>query len=208
MAKKKKKTVAKKRVARKPVSKTNAAPKKGAKKAPKAKPRTKKLAAKVASKKKPRVSKRPKKGSLRLAIRSIEALRLAAIVSTASPIDFAGSWQQAMPLAKARAMSGEFLAAFTLKETGISWYAAALSVADDVSIDAPMQEVIAPAGKYVVFTYVGGYEGIGAAWGAFMNRAKAEGHKADPDRLYLEIYKDDGSKSPSQIPSTDLCIPV
>lgn len=200
VAAKKKPAPTRKAAAKKTVKKTVAA-KKSAAKAPKAEPKAPPASlGKSVPKRQPAATSLP--------FRMLPAMRLAALVRTDPPIDFQAVWHTFIPMAKERRIVGEHMAAFKMRDRAIYWYGAAVAVAEGIAIEGPMQEVRAPGGRYIVFTYVGSYDGMGAAWGAFMERVGAAGHVADPERPYLEIYKDDGSQQADKLPRTDLCVPI
>jgi hypothetical protein len=73
---------------------------------------------------------------------------------------------------------------------------------------APMEEIRVDRGRYAMSTFVGPYDGLGAAWGAFTKQVTAAGHALDASRPLLEIYRDDGSKAPNKTPRTELYNPV
>lgn len=219
MVKKKvaKKKAAGKSVAKKPVAKKSQ-PKKSAAKSKKLLGSAKKVVGKKKASVKPvaKVKKTPnakqkvvKAPEAKLVVQTLTSLRVAALVSKSSPVDFPGTWRAFGPLIKERKLDGgATLAAFTVKNGHISWYAACIVADPSAAVAPPMQSASVGGGRYLVFSYVGGYDGMGNAWAALMKRVKAEGHEIDSSRHCLEVYKDDGSKSADRKPTTDLCVPV
>jgi DNA gyrase inhibitor GyrI len=74
--------------------------------------------------------------------------------------------------------------------------------------DPDLQEGIFDPGKVAVFTYTGGWEGLGEAWGQVMNMAFPDSGFTMRPGTWFEIYLDDPSVTPSDQLRTEICLPV
>lgn len=63
-----------------------------------------------------------------------------------------------------------------------------------------------PEGAAAATTVIGGYEGLGAAWAGFVERALGEG--LQPRGFSIEVYVGDPRTTPSEDLRTDLLLPV
>lgn len=63
-----------------------------------------------------------------------------------------------------------------------------------------------PSGAAFAATHVGGYEGLGAAWGGVVAAAAAQG--AQPAGVWIEVYVSDPSDTAEDALRTDLVMPV
>lgn len=89
-------------------------------------------------------------------------------------------------------------------------YQACYVVADDapLALTGELRTMRFDPGKSAVFTYVGSYEGLGAAWGAVMGEhLPASGLTPRSGPMY-EIYLDDMATTPEDQLRTELCVPV
>ncbi len=74
--------------------------------------------------------------------------------------------------------------------------------------DPDLQEGIFDAGKMAVFTYTGGWEGLGEAWGTVLGEAfPASGFTMRPG-TWFETYLDDPSVTPTDQLRTEICLPI
>ncbi|HYE76895.1 MAG TPA: GyrI-like domain-containing protein [bacterium] len=150
-----------------------------------------------------------------IAIRTADPTRVAALPSSGE-VDFAASWNAFIPAATDQGFFGpgvQIMSVFRPNydpETGVSGmqsYAPAITVAADRPIGDPFTERMSPTGKYAAWTYTGPYEGLAAAWGAFVDGVKGAGHRV-ADREWFEIYLDDPSTTPPESLRTVLHVPV
>ncbi len=71
-----------------------------------------------------------------------------------------------------------------------------------------LEEVVIPAGRYAVYTHVGPYDGLAAAWQELSPEAIAELGVGWREAPALEIYLDDPGNTPEDRLRTDLCVAV
>ncbi len=69
------------------------------------------------------------------------------------------------------------------------------------------EEIFAP-GKMAVFTYTGGWEELGAAWGTVLGEALPASGLALRPGTWFETYLDDPSVTPGDQLRTEICLPV
>ncbi len=72
--------------------------------------------------------------------------------------------------------------------------------------DPDLQEGIFDGGKVAVFTYTGGWEGLGDGWGKVMGELLPESGFALRPGTWFEIYLDDPSVTPSEQLRTEICL--
>lgn len=83
-----------------------------------------------------------------------------------------------------------------------------LTDAAPLPAEPDLHEEIFDPGKVAVFTYTGGYEGLGDAWGNVLGQAlPASGLTLRPG-TWFEIYLDNPSVTPNDQLRTEICLPV
>lgn len=63
-----------------------------------------------------------------------------------------------------------------------------------------------PEGPAIATTFIGDYDGLGAAWGALIDRVAERG--ASPAGIWIESYVSDPSDTPADELRTDLIMPI
>jgi AraC family transcriptional regulator len=87
-------------------------------------------------------------------------------------------------------------------------YLAAAFLPEGVSAPAGLDERDVPAGRYARATYIGPYDGLGAAWGEFTGEwLPSSGHEVSGDVCY-QIYRSNPDDTPAEELRTELYIPI
>ena len=88
-------------------------------------------------------------------------------------------------------------------------YDACVALEGAVEPEADFEAKDLPGGRYAVWTMVGPYRGMPAAFGRLVGEwLPSSGQALDPTRPFLEIYLDDPSEVPESELRTDLCLPI
>lgn len=85
---------------------------------------------------------------------------------------------------------------------------AAFVVHDDMPIEAPIEEIILPAGKHAVLSYKGPYSGLKAAYGQFYGDWLPSSGEEPADRATFEIYYNSPMDTAPDDLLTDLVMPL
>jgi len=150
-----------------------------------------------------------------IAIRTFAPQRLLAFVTRSPDIQFMGAWKGLHGALGAQGITTttpSFLAVFEASALdgpqSMATYAAAVVAPDGKSGAAPLVELSVPGGRYATYLYVGGYEGMGQAWGGFTAALMAAGHPLALQRPCLERYLNDPAVTPPAELRTELCVPI
>lgn len=149
-----------------------------------------------------------------ITVKIVEPMELAAVKSEGGPPTFGKTWHSLHAALAAQGHRGQrFLGVFSvaaLDGSSFRWYAAATDVGPlaTTPIAAPLEALALDGGKYATWIYTGPYDGLGAAWGAFVSGVAAQELELDLARPCFERYLDDPATTNPIALRTELAVPV